>query len=57
MTMNNYPYTRSFSDDDESDSEKNPPDASGPEYSFEGYAIDFNTKITLTPAAPPTDKK
>jgi|GEM_PF-6573567 len=57
MTMNNYPYTRSFSDENDENSEKNTQDPSGPEYSFEGYVIDFSTKITLTPAAPPTDKK
>jgi len=54
--MDNYLYTRSFSEEKDEDPEKDSSDASGPEYSFEGYSIDFNTKITLTPAAPPKEK-
>jgi len=46
--MNDNYYTRSFSDDLDSD-EKDEASKEGPEYSFQGYSIDFNEKIMLTP--------
>ena len=47
----------SFSDDDAASPDTGstaaaPADATSPDYTFEGYTIELNQKITLTPIAP-----
>ena len=47
-------YSRAFEEEEETeagvlDEETAPPAGEEPEYSFEGYDVDFSTKVMLTP--------
>lgn len=43
---------KSFEDDEEEDAGATAPPADEPEYAFEGFNIDFSTKVMLTPPSP-----
>ena len=43
---------RSFEDDEEDDAGATAPATDEPEYAFEGFNIDFSTKVMLTPPTP-----
>lgn len=53
--MNNDDYTAPLSKKENDDEDPLSGD-SGPEYSFEGYSIEFNDKIVLTPVQEPKKK-
>jgi hypothetical protein len=42
-----------FADDDAEEQAAASPSPDEPEYTFEGFKIDFSTKVMLTPPAPP----
>jgi hypothetical protein len=49
--------SKSMADDQDTTEDTGSSDLPGPEYSFEGFDVDFSVKVMLTPAGPKTPAK